>query len=138
MYYVDVSWEDSKTLSGTMADVALVSRLFDDADAPVPKAEMVDAVTARPRSDSVSADFRARYAIDFLRKSGLIRAVMDGDASLGWVWNDRDIDNDEWRRRAQMPPVPHLFGGVRASGPIGVIRISPPQAYVVTIGHSDE
>jgi hypothetical protein len=126
-YYVDIAWEDSKTLPGTMADVAVLSRLLDDADVPVRKGQLVNALVAKPRSDGVSADFRARYAIWFLKKAGLIRAVMVGGQTAGWIWNDRDIEDEEWRRRAKLPTSPP---------PIGVTRTFAPDAFAVVIGET--
>ena len=46
-----------------------------------------------------------------------------------WVWDDPDISDEEWadrlRRKADYPK------------PIAVLRITPPEAYVVVIGQAE-
>lgn len=135
-YYVDIDWVDWKTLPGTAADVAVFSRLLDDADVPVRKGRLVEALEAEPRADGPSADLRARYAIGSLKKTGGIRAIMTGGEAAGWVWNDRDIDDDTWRRRgAQQAP---LTSAGACGRPSPVIRVQEPSAFVVVIGPAIE
>ena len=71
---------------------------------------------------------RALNATRYLAKAGDIRAVRFDPARSGWVWNHIDRSDEAWIQRAMMAPVPamHL--------PIPVIRLSAPEAAVVTIG----
>jgi hypothetical protein len=49
----------------------------------------------------------------------------------GYVWNHIPLTDDEWKAKAAaLPP------GTRA--PLPVVRMSPPDAYVVSIGRGVE
>lgn len=54
-----------------------------------------------------------------------IRVIGEGP-SKGWVWNDREVSDEEWLRRAQDPPEPPIA--------IAIVRMTPPEAFVVVIG----
>lgn len=131
-FYTDITREDADTVSGTYADVAVFSRMLDDADAPVARQEIVSALHADkgdPTADEIAVlRRRADNAITHLVNAGLIRSVMVWYGYKGWVWNDREVTDEEWIRRGKQP---------RSEPPIGIIRIGAPEAFVVVVGPPD-
>lgn len=123
---------------GLWQDVACIGRLLDDADRPVFYQEMIQAMNDRGRPvDAAEAEVdetRARIALAQLRRDKWARAIRLG-GTHGWVWSDRSISDAEWRERYEKSLIaPEPIDGVSASGSIGVIRISEPEAGVVLIG----
>lgn len=127
-YYFDITREESETVGGRFADVSVFSRLLDEADAPVTRAALI--VALRPDgldptiADPQSLSLRADNAITALVRNSAIRCV-GGGPRKGWVWNDREVTDEEWLRRAMLPAPPP---------PIGMFRLSAPEAFVVVIG----
>lgn len=137
-FYVDLDRTLSPEQEGLWGDVAVIGRLLDDADRPVFYQEMVEALNDRCRPVHVDElkvdDTRARLALAQLRRDKWARALRIG-GTHGWVWSDQDITDDEWRARhdrSLMPREP--VDGAQASGCIGIIRLSAPDAHVVVIG----
>lgn len=130
-YYVDITRKESETVGGVYADVAVFSRLLDDAEAPVARQEIVNALHGAgaggdPTADELAAlRLRADNAVTHLVRAGLIRSLMVWFGYKGWVWNDRDITDEEWISRGKQP---------RSEPPIGILRVSAPEAFVVVIG----
>ncbi|SJM69964.1 Site-specific recombinases, DNA invertase Pin homologs [Brevundimonas diminuta 3F5N] len=125
---------------GLWEDVACIGRLMDDADRPVFYQEMIQAMNDRGRPvDAAEADVdetRARIALAQLRRDKWARAIRLG-GTHGWVWSDRSISDAEWRERYEQSLLaPEPIDGVSASGSIGVIRLSEPDAGVVLIGRN--
>jgi len=129
-YYVDISRENP-SLAGGVADVARLSQALDDAYAPVRQIEIIQALNGgllpTTLEESHALEQRERRAVSYLKNAKLIRSVRLADGA-GWVWEDCLLSNDEWRLRAAVPNMP--------PEPIAVIRMSPPEAFVVTIGPS--
>lgn len=130
-YYVEITGKETETVGGRFADIAVFSRLLDDADAPVARATLALALHDGPGFPSAaqlkSLRLRADNAMTHLIEMGRIRRVGD-DPRTGWVWSDRNINDEEWLRRAKAPPEP----------PIAIVRITPPEAFVVVIGTSED
>lgn len=130
-YYVEIADKETKTVGGRFADVAVFSQMLDDADAPVARAALVLALRdgpSLPTADQLkSLRLRADNAITHLIEAKRIRAIGEGPRK-GWVWNDREISDEEWLRRAQNPPEP----------PLTFVRMAPPEAFVVVIGSPEE
>jgi DNA invertase Pin-like site-specific DNA recombinase len=129
-FTVDLDRTQSPEQEGVWRDAALIGRLLDDAGWPVSFREMIDAVNDRGRpTDAGEAEIdetRARIALAQFRRDGWVRSIVLGLHERGWVWNDRDVSDDEWReeyaRRAEIDP------------PIGIIRLGAPDAAVIVIG----
>lgn len=137
-FYVDIDRALSPEQEGLWRDVAVIGRLLDDADWPVLYQEMIEAMNDRGRAADAEErevdETRARIALAQLRRDKWARAVRIG-ATHGWVWDDRDVSDDQWRaghERSLTPPEP--ADGTQASGSIGIIRLSGPEAQVVVIG----
>lgn len=136
-YYVDYIPEDKRLDEQTYVDLATIARLLDDSDIPVTRRMIVDALAAADgRDPDCPPDYepgspyvaRALNATRYLARAGDTRAVRLDPARSGWVWNHIERSDEAWIQRAMMTPVPamHL--------PIPVIRLSAPEAAVVTIG----
>ncbi len=126
-YYIDLENRDPTTLSTTFSDAVLFGHMLSDADVPVRKRELVEALKLNDSGEETkpSPDFRARYVIDRLSKAGLIRSVRVSSGYSGWVRNDRDLDDTEWKRRGMAPP---------PGAPSTVTRVSAPEPFVVVVG----
>lgn len=127
-YYVDVTKKNSATVEGLYSDVAVFSRLLDDAYIPVGTSALMDALRD-PGDDPSPAelhiiDLRARRAIAHLNNAGAIRSVRLADAA-GWVWADLAISDEQLRERARQPRQP--------AAPIGIVRMGAPEAFVVVV-----
>jgi site-specific DNA recombinase len=132
-YYVDITKQSEEEVQ-ILRDVAIISRMLDDADWPVLRQEMAAAFDDG-QYDAEGNKTRLRLALAYLRRFSLAKAIRLG-ITHGWVWTDRDCTDEQWRQRyeggAEVPePAP---GVTSASGPIGVIRLSGPEAAVVTVG----
>ena len=139
-FYVDLDRTLSAEQEGLWRDVAVIGRLLDDADWPVLYQEMIDAMNDSGRPTDAREreidETRARIALAQLRRDKWARAVRIAKTH-GWVWDDRDISDDEWRdRHERRQAAAEPIDGALASGSIGVIRLSAPEAHVVVIGPS--
>lgn len=130
-YYVEITRKETETVGGRFADLAVFSRMLDDAEAPVARAALVLALhdwPGMPTSDQwKSLRLRADNAMTHFIEMGRIRRV-GNDTRTGWVWTDRDVADEDWLRRAKDPPEP----------PFAIVRASPPEAFVVVIGPPEE
>lgn len=123
--YVDLA--NSSLTKGTYADIAFISRLLDDARAPLRKRDMIVAMdalasdqSARDRPDSFQ---RVSAALKYLRGDGLIRPIVIGRDYTGWIWHDCILSDDEWRERARDP----------AAAARKTWRAIAPEAFVTVI-----
>lgn len=130
-YYVEITDRETETVGGRFADIAVFNRLLDDADAPVARATLALALHEGPGfptgAQLKSLRLRADNAMTHLIEMDRIRAIGEGPRK-GWVWSDRDINDEERLRRAKDPPEP----------PIAIVRMSAPEAFVVVIGPPKE
>ncbi len=132
-FYVDLFQPQTPEEQQLWRDVAVIGRMLDDADWPVLFSEMIDAMNDRevePSSLQREADeTRARIALAQYRRGKWVRAIRIG-GTHGWVWADRLLEDHEWRlrhsRRDQFKP------------PIGIIRLSGPEAAVVQVKSSED
>ena len=140
-YYVDYIPEDNRFDPQTYLDRALFARLLDDADAPVARKSLIDALALADGCDpdwtpdyapNAPLTLRAVNAIRILKAAGDIRAIRLDPARSGFVWNHIQRSDDDWKTRALAAPAPqhHL--------PLPVIRLSAPEAFVVVIGCKEE
>ena len=131
-FYADITKEDADTVSGVYADVAIFSQLLDDADAPVARQDVVNALHTldhNPTAEEIAVlRRRADNAITHLVNVELIRSVMVSFGYKGWVWTHREVTDEEWIARSKQP---------RPEPPIGIIRISAPEAFVVVVGPTE-
>lgn len=136
-YYVDYIPENNRFDPQTYLDRAVFARLLDDADAPVTRRSLIDALALADGCDpdwtpdyapNAPLTLRAINAIRILQRAGDIRAIQLDPARSGFVWNHINRSDDDWKARAMADPVPqhHL--------PLPVIRLGSPDAFVVTIG----
>lgn len=128
-FYVDLDPPQSVDQQGVWRDATIIARMLDDADCPVLFQDMVDAFNDRGRGASATErdvdESRARIALAQFRRGRWARSVRLGKTH-GWVWNVRDISDDEWWARYEARG--------KTKPPVGVVRLEPPQAYVVVIG----
>ena len=128
-FYADITKEDADTVGGVYADVAVFSRLLDDADAPVARQDIVNALHTpdhNPTAEEIAVlRRRADNAIAHLVNADLIRSVMVWYGYKGWVWTDREVTDQEWIDRGKQP---------RPEPPIGIIPMKAPEAFVVVVG----
>lgn len=140
-YYVDFIPEDNRLEPQTYADRTVFAQLLDDADVPVTRRNLIDALA---EADGCAPDWqpdyaanapltlRAIYAIRCLKAAGDIRAIDLRPTRTGFVWNHIDRSDDDWKARALAKPTspPRL--------PPRVIRLSAPEAFVVVLGPKEE
>lgn len=127
--YVDLTRDLSDEQEGIWGDVAVLGRLLDDAEYPVLTESVLEAMNDRNRSPTLAEmetdERRTRLALAQLKRDRWIRSIRLG-ATFGWVWNDVELTDDEWRdrydRRDEFKP------------PIGIVRTSPPAAHVIVVG----
>jgi DNA invertase Pin-like site-specific DNA recombinase len=128
-FYVDLDRNMSADQEGLWRDAAVISRMLDDADWPIPFQEMVEAINDRGRpTDRQEAEVderRAKVALAQFRRREWVRAVRLG-SSHGWVWMERHLSDDQWRARYEARD---LF-----DPPIAIIRLSAPEADMVELG----
>lgn len=109
--------------------MAVFSRLLDDADAPVARQDIVNALHTpdhNPTAEEIAVlRRRADNAIAHLVNADLIRSVMVWYGYKGWVWTDREVTDQEWIDRGKQP---------RPEPPIGIIPMKAPEAFVVVVG----
>jgi site-specific DNA recombinase len=131
-YYVDYIPQDVRMVPQGYADLAIISRLLDDAEGPVTKQEFVDALA---KDDGGVPDYRdggplalrVKHAMVYLKDRREIRSIRWGPTSTGWVWEHIRLTDAEWMARAMnRPPKTHE--------PIPPIRITAPSAFVTVIG----
>jgi DNA invertase Pin-like site-specific DNA recombinase len=139
-FYVDLDRSLSPEQEGLWRDAAIIARMLDDADWPIQFQEMVEAMNDRGRETTTlereTDETRARIALAQFRREDWVRSIHIGGQTRGWIWSERNLSDDEWRerfRRHTEEPAPPEEG-VRASGQIGVIRMSGPEAHVVVVG----
>jgi hypothetical protein len=139
-FYVDLDRTQSPEQEGVWRDAAIVGRLLDDADWPVRFSEMIEAFNDRGREPTAlereADETRARIALAQFRRDDWVRSIWLGQHDRGWVWDERDISDDQWRARHEHRNrgTPHLGEGVHISAAIGILRLSAPDAHVITIG----
>lgn len=123
--YVDLA--NSSLSERTFADIALVSRLLDDARTPLRKRDMIVAMEVRalgsPDQSGPDAFQRVSAALKYLRGDDLIRPIVVEPGYTGWVWNECLLDDEEWCQRVRDPAV--VAGKLR--------RVVPPEAFVTVI-----
>lgn len=139
-FWVELDQTLSPEQEGLWRDAAVLGRMLDDADWPVSPEVMVEALNSRGREATVlerEIDVtRARIALAQFRRDDWVRSVRLEGANRGWVWNERDVTDNEWRVRYYKRPktLPTDPDGGQASGSIGIIRLSGPEADVMIIG----
>jgi site-specific DNA recombinase len=127
-FYVDLYRPETPEEEQLRRDVGLIGRMLDDADWPILFQEMIDALNDRGRMPDEAErevdETRARIALAQYKRGKWVRAVRLSNTH-GWVWTDRQMTDLEWRdryeRRSEFTP------------PIGIIRLSAPEAAVVQI-----
>ncbi|MEQ8435405.1 MAG: recombinase family protein [Oceanicaulis sp.] len=121
----EVVWLDPR-LDTVRADLATISRLLDQADVPVSMETITEALAEADDSQDDdperSPTHRSRNAIAHLQSRGLTRCINLRSSDTGYVWNERDLTDAEWKARIAEPPM------TRAIPPF---RITPPAAVVV-------
>jgi len=139
-YYVDLDRLLSPREQAVWRDAEVIAKMLDVADWPVLFREMIEAMNERGREptplEREADETRARIALAKFRHDDWVHGVHLGRYEWGWVWSARKLTDDQWRERfrrssEKLPPPEE---GVRATGQIGVISLSGPEAYVVTIG----
>ena len=101
---------------------------------PVEKNDLIRALREGHSADDLKlmakAHLDAEKAIDLLKGRGVIRAIDLAKWKSGWVLNDRDLSDDEWRERFRNP---------ENEGPPPLWRYAePPEAFVTVIGGGHE
>jgi integrase len=89
-----------------IADLPVLARILDHADAPAHKNTFLSALAERGQLvEGCTRGFeeRLRYALDYLVTQGLARSIQLGPFS-GWVWNSVGLSDEEWKVRAFDPP----------------------------------
>lgn len=89
-------------LHQVFADLPVVGRLLDDADAPVTKEAFKAALE---EADGVAmtkaeGDARVWHVLGYLKRQGLIRRPAGHKRWSGWVWNHIDLSDTQWWERA--------------------------------------
>lgn len=121
-------WRDTR-LDTVFADLPILSRMLDEADAPVPMWKMIgtlswyDSLSGKPPART--PEQRARNAVAYLQAHGFTRSVNMRSADSGYVWNIRGLSDEEWKDRIANPPMTRT---------IPMIRIGAPEATVVVVG----
>lgn len=139
-FWVELDRTLSPEQEGLWRDAAIVGRMLDDADWPTTFQEMIAALNDRGReTNKLENDIdetRARIALAQFKRDGWVRSVRLDGAKRGWVWDDRDVTDNQWRVRYYQRPkvLPTARDGGQASGPTGVIRLSGPEPDVMIIG----
>lgn len=139
-FWVELDRALSPEQEGLWRDAAVVGDLLDDADRPITFKDMIAALNDRDRRTTRLEDeideTRARIALAQFRRDGWVRSVRLDGTDRGWVWDDRDITDDQWRARYdhRSNVEPTAPGKGQGSGSIGVIRLSGPEAGVLVIG----
>ncbi len=139
-FWVELDRTLSPEQEGLWRDASAIGRLLDDADWPVTQKEMIEVLNDRDREptklEQEIDETRVRIALAQFRRDDWVRAVRLDGTKQGWVWDDRDITDSQWRARydarLQMAQVSADCG--QAGGPIGIVRLSGPEAGVVIIG----
>lgn len=139
-FWVDLDRTLSPEQEGLWRDAAVLGRMLDDADWPVSPEAMVEALNDRGREATALEreidETRARIALAQFRRDGWVRSVRLDGTNRGWVWDDLDSTDNQWRVRYYKRPkvLPTNPDGGQASGSIGVIRLSGPEPDVMIIG----
>lgn len=127
-YYVDLDRRLSDEQEGVYADQATLARLLEEADFPVHRSELRAALNdlgREPTSEEAEVlERRLQFALRSLQRNDWVRTVGQG-AEARWVWNGRRISDVEWLNRLRNPET--------FTPPIGVFRVTPPEAYVVVV-----
>jgi DNA invertase Pin-like site-specific DNA recombinase len=143
-FYIDLAPTRSPEQEGAWRDTGVIGRLLDDADWPVTFREMIAALDERDReATALEAEIdenRARIALAQFRRDNWVRSVRLDGTDRGWVWSGRDISDAQWlaRYHHRRRVVAMLKGQGRAEGAIGIVRLSAPEAHVVTIGPRED
>ncbi len=131
----------SERLSDVFQVLPVVSKLLDEAQKPVGKAEFMAALGATDGTgpdERTRLEQRLRSALDYLLKRGLAHNIPARHNS-GWVWSDSSLGDAEWKARAMYrPSAPPLTRILKAWAPeASVVVISSP-APAVTPKPEDE
>jgi hypothetical protein len=131
-FWIDLN-RDNSDVEGAYPDLAVFSRLLDDAYAPVATRALVEALNDRrpPTTDELpSLENRARRAIFRLKEAAQIRAVRLTGGEAGWVWNDRAISDAQWQGQARQPDPPKADPIVRMFAPEAAVVVVTPNRTV--------
>ena len=128
-YYVDLDRRLSDQQEGVYADQAVLARLLEEADLPAHYRDLVAALNDLGREPTPAEiallERRADFAMRSLRRNEWVRSVGQG-AEARWVWEGRGLSDEAWLDRLRHPEA--------FTPPVGIVGISPPEAYVVVIG----
>ena len=120
-----LEWRDPR-LSQILADVAIASKLLDEAIVPVPTETFVQTLADAEVDDPARpASHRARNAVAYLQNHGFTRCINTKSATTGYVWADSELSDEVWKARIADPPMTRT---------IPRMRIEPAQAIAVVIG----
>lgn len=139
-FWVDLHQTLTAEEEGIWRDAAIIARLLDDADRPLPFSEMISAFNDRGREPTALEvkldETRARIALAQFRRDGSVRSIRLGQTNRGWVWNDRDLTDEQWRAlyEQQTSSRPPRFSGAYAQATFEPIRASAPEADVTVVG----
>lgn len=123
-----IVYENPRLVNGGYADLAVVSRMLDDADAPVTNTALREALEKIPpleEAKAIDGVARVRRALTYLEDRGEIRAVRFHRSNTGWVWNRVPLTDEDWKERIRIERPP----GHR----LPVLRILAPEATPVVV-----
>ena len=109
-------------------DLPVLSRLLDDAEAPVTMEAFRAALNEANGSPlpNEEADARLRHALGYLRRQGMVRRPSGHKRWSGYVWNHIDRSDAEWWEMARREkPAGHR---------LPTLRVVAPEARVVVTG----
>lgn len=128
-YSFHFMYVDPRLQNGVLADLPVISRLLDDADAPVTRQEFLQALLKAGHLGPMGFEEvseRLRRALEYLKGRGDARSIMMGPERTGWVWNSIERDDEVWKARALNPP----------NAPFGIVRVGAVEAAVVVVGET--
>lgn len=123
----ELEWDDPR-LETVRADLAVITRLLDEATVPVSMENMAMALTKADRRDGIEAirtpALRARNVTAFLQAKKLTRCINLRCPDTGYVLNERDLTDEDWKAAIAAPPMARI---------IPPVRVTPPHVRVVTV-----
>ena len=131
LYYVDLDRRLSLTQEGVYADQAVLARRLEETEVPLRRQDLLAALHDDPGSETTPDETallerRLDFALRALRRAEWVRCLGMGPGAT-WVWNGRDLSDEDWLDRLRRPDA--------FPPPLRAVRVSPPQAHVVVIGH---